>query len=290
MKFQKSWKLKFAVIVSLFLIALSARAVSDPDFGARNVPVRSVSPAELRAAFSCLTRAERGKILEDAGMRKVLADGTPYEVDGVFNFRDLGGKVGLDGRPVRNGILYRSARFDQVTDSGRRRIVGELGVRTDLDLRGKSELVVKDASPLGEGIRFELQPIPLYEGIFSENGRAAFARALKIAMDERNWPLAFHCKTGKDRTGTLAFVLLALLGVDEEKICLDWELTAFHVPELSRLSHAPRYDRLLASFMELSGATLCEKVEGYVRSLGISKRKISEFRERMLERKQQEGK
>ena len=255
--------------------------------GCRNVPNDG---AALRAAFPKMSRAERGRILEDAAMRKILAEGTPYEIDGVFNFRDLGGKTGLDGRRVRTGVLYRSARFDQVTDAGRRRIVGELGVRTDLDLRRKSELVVKDASPLGDGVRFELTPIPLYDGIFTKDGRAAFARALKVAMDERNWPLAFHCKTGKDRTGTLAFVLLTLLGVDEETICLDWELTAFHVPELSRLSHAPRYDRLLAGFMELSGATLREKVEGYVHSLGISEKEISEFRERMLERKKQEDK
>ena len=250
--------------------------------GCRNVPNDG---AALRAAFPKMSRAERGRILEDAAMRKILAEGTPYEIDGVFNFRDLGRKTGLDGRRVRTGVLYRSARFDQVTDSGRRRIVCELGVRTDLDLRGAGELVVKNASPLGEEVRFELTPIPLYDGIFSKNGRTAFARALKVAMDERNWPLAFHCKTGKDRTGTLAFVLLALLGVDEETICLDWELTAFHVPELSRLSHAPRYDRLLAGFEAMSGLSLLGKVESYVCSLSITEKEILEFRERMLERK-----
>jgi len=248
----------------------------------------SSAPEALRAAFPGLPRTERLRILEDPDARKTLATGTPQEVDGVFNFRDLGGKTGLDGRRVRTGLLYRSARFDEVTDAGRRRIIGELGVRTDLDLRKADELKVKDASPLGSDVNWKFVPIPAYAGIFSADGRKAFAQALRIAMDAANAPLAFHCKTGKDRTGTLAFVLLALLGVDEEAICLDWEVTAFHVSELSRLRHEPRYDRLLAAFEELPGATLREKVEGYVRSLGFSDGEISAFRDRMLEQERKE--
>jgi len=237
----------------------------------------------LRQAFPTMSRDERAKLLEDPAQREILARDTPCEYDGVFNFRDIGGKVGLGGRTVRKGLLYRSARFDEITDEGRFQIVVQLGVRTDLDLRSPPEVAALKESPLGPNVDWKLVTISSYDEIFTRKGRAAFARALRVAMDDANYPLAFHCKTGKDRTGTLAFVLLALLGVDEEDICLDWELTAFHVPELERMRHAPRYDLLLACFESMPGDSLREKVEGYVRSLGFTSGELRAFRGRMLE-------
>ena len=43
--------------------------------------------------------------------------------------------------------------------------------------------------------------------------------------DPVNHPLVFHCTAGSDRTGALAAVLLSVLGVDDETILDDYELT-----------------------------------------------------------------
>ena len=221
--------------------------------------------------------------MADAKARAELAKGTTQELDGVFNFRDLGGKRGLGGRWVRPRLLYRSARFDQVTDEGRRELTDGLRIRTDLDLRSGGEVAhLKGRSPLGTNVTWKLVPLKAYADILTPHGRPGLRAALQEVFCPTNWPLAFHCKTGKDRTGTLAFVVLALLGVDEETICLDWERTAFHVPELSRMDHSTRYDRLLGAFMSLPGTNLTAKAEGYVRSLGFSAAEIDGFRERLL--------
>ena len=241
----------------------------------------TLTPAQRR--FLAAPRAERMRIMADAEARAKLVEGTVQEFDGVFNFRDLGGKRGLGGRWVRPRRLYRSARFDQVTDEGRRELTEGLRIRTDLDLRSNGEVShLNGRSPLGTNVMWKLVPLQSYADIVTPHGRKGMRAALQEVFCPTNWPLAFHCKTGKDRTGTLAFVVLALLGVDEETICLDWERTAFHVPELSRMSHPSRYDRLLASFMSLPGTNLTAKAEGYVRSLGFSAAEINGFRERLL--------
>ena len=43
-------------------------------------------------------------------------------------------------------------------------------------------------------------------------------------------PLLFHCAAGKDRTGVAAALLLGLLGVPDETILDDYELTTAHSP------------------------------------------------------------
>ena len=237
----------------------------------------------VQRKFLEASRTERRRIMGDARARTELAKGTAKEIDGVFNFRDLGGKRGLGGRLVRPRLLYRSARFDEVTDEGRRRLTKDLHIRTDLDLRTPKEVTrLNGCSPLGTNVTWKLVPLRAYADAASADGRRAMRTALKEVFASKNWPLAFHCKTGKDRTGTLAFVVLSLLGVDEESICLDWERTAFHVPELSRMDHPTRYDRMLDYFMSLPGTNLTAKTEGYVRSLGFSDAKINAFREALL--------
>ena len=245
------------------------------------IPLLGFTPVQER--FLAAPRTERERIIADGSARKILAERTAPEVEGTFNFRDLGGKIGFGGRIVRRGVLYRSARFDQIGEAGRARIVRELGVRTDLDLRRPQETAgLQGVSPLGTNVVWRLAPLLSYERVGTADGEAALREALKVVFDPANWPLAFHCKTGKDRTGTLAFVLLALLGVNEDAICLDWEMTAFHVPELSRMDHPSRYDRLLQYFSGLPGATLPQKVEGFVLRLGFRQEDIRDFRERML--------
>ena len=48
---------------------------------------------------------------------------------------------------------------------------------------------------------------------------------LERVANPANHPLVFHCTAGKDRTGVLAALLLAVLGVDEVTILDDYELT-----------------------------------------------------------------
>ena len=48
-----------------------------------------------------------------------------------------------------------------------------------------------------------------------------------VLADESNYPVFIHCNAGADRTGTVAFLINGLLGVGEEDLIRDFELTSF---------------------------------------------------------------
>ena len=56
-------------------------------------------------------------------------------------------------------------------------------------------------------------------------GADAYGRLLTHLTEEDGLPALFHCAAGKDRTGIAAALLLDVLGVDEETILDDYELT-----------------------------------------------------------------
>jgi protein tyrosine/serine phosphatase len=58
-----------------------------------------------------------------------------------------------------------------------------------------------------------------------ERGSAAIASIFHIFAQEASYPLVFHCVAGKDRTGVVAALLLDLLGVPDETIAIDYQLT-----------------------------------------------------------------
>ena len=158
-----------------------------------------------------------------------------------------------------------------------------LGVRTDIDLRSDRECRGMTESPLGPTVAWRKISSNAYAGMASDIGRESFAKVFRVFLDERNYPIDFHCIAGQDRTGAVAFILNALLGVSENELYLDWELSGLwnRNPDFN---HAKRFDRLTKVFTEgYPAATIHESVEAYVLSLGFTKEEIGRFREFMLE-------
>lgn len=60
------------------------------------------------------------------------------QLDGTFNTRDFGGYIGYQGRPVKEGVLYRSDSLHKITAADQRTLEG-LGIRMVVDFRGKDE-------------------------------------------------------------------------------------------------------------------------------------------------------
>ena len=272
------------VLAAAGLCGMPASAVHDASSPAWSRERLYMDLSARQRAFIAAPRLAREQAIADAEARVELTAGSKCAVDGVINFRDLGGLRGEGGKPLRKGVLFRSGRFDQISPRGREMLVKRLGIKTDLDLRSDGETAgLRGVSPLGTNVQWRLVSLRAYDAIGTEAWRKQMKKALEVVFDSRNWPVAFHCKTGKDRTGTLAFIVLALLGVAEDDICLDWEVTAFYVPELSRMDHPGRYDRLLSYVNGLPGKDLREKARHYVLSLGFSSEAIELFRQGMLQ-------
>ena len=236
------------------------------------------------------------------------ADAFPRQLHwpGVKNVRDLGGRVGLGGRRVKQNLVFRSAAFEDCVEKEVRNASGKVvdyaypmgkkliqpkgveaatklcGVKTDLDLRADDECAGLEGSALGPRVRRMHVPVYAYGHLGDEKGRAAFKKAFSVFLDEANYPIDVHCIAGADRTGTLAFVLNALLGVSMDELVKDWEVTAFS-SKTPNFTHARRFDKLVALFDRYPGETIREKVEAFVGECGFSKSDIEKYRGIMLE-------
>lgn len=230
-------------------------------------------------------------------------------IDGVANVRDLGGRIGLNGRRVRQGLVVRSAGLNvgaqwavETNELGKvvRRPVSPVrstlkpetiayvrerfGFRTDLDLRTEEECFGMTGSPLGPTVKWVHIPSSCYGGMGSQKGREAFRKVFAVFLDEQNYPIDFHCISGADRTGAVAYILGALLGYRDEDLWLDWETTAFwNANDRKPLAHGSRgFLNLVKVFESYPGANTTERVEGYVKSLGFTDDDIARFRRIML--------
>ncbi|MEM7100528.1 MAG: tyrosine-protein phosphatase [Pseudomonadota bacterium] len=166
----------------------------------------------------------------------------PFE--GCFNFRDIGGYVGQDGRHVRWGKYYRAGRQDRMTDADLVK-VGALGVRAQIDLRKHEEIADQTQGPLEQlGARYHHLPVipdgrtdelnrlvgdvgisgKRYLG-YLEFGPQTWLDLFDIFADAEAHPIVIHCTAGKDRTGVSTAFLLSVLGVHRSVIEADYVLT-----------------------------------------------------------------
>jgi protein-tyrosine phosphatase len=169
---------------------------------------------------------------------------------GQPNFRDLGGYSASDGRTVRWGVVYRSGELSQLTDDDVGKL-GELGIRTVVDLRSPQEVSARGEGRLPPGARAHPMPvassdmfaklIPMFlKGDFSQvppdlldkvnrmlvrDFTEQYAGLLGALSDPANRPLVFHCTQGKDRAGFGAAMVLSALGVPWETVVEDYLLS-----------------------------------------------------------------
>lgn len=212
------------------------------------------------------------------------------DIEGVSNARDLGGYITIDGKQIKQGMIYRSAKLDDITELGKHTLVNILGVKTDLDLRGD-----KATQPVAE-LNHIATACPWYSTgsnhIWANDyNKSEFAKTIKVFADPDNYPIIFHCSLGRDRTGTLAMVLGGLLGLDENTLMMEYELSVFsywgtnggtkynnglrkHIHD-TYLYIADNYGDADDSFSE--------KVEAFLLDIGVTAEEIASIKDIMLE-------
>lgn len=229
------------------------------------------------------------RVLREEGTFRTLPGVRIITVDGVKNVRDIGGYRTADGKRVRYGMAYRAAKMNGATPAGVKTVIETLGIRTELDLRNPDS---EGDSPVDTAVKgykdynYVILSSPHYLSFFTNSEQFETVRKeVLFFTEEKNFPIVFHCKAGADRTGTLSLLILALLGVEENDLMADYELT----PNRERMGHegvdrfydVPEMMRVLKSF---EGNSLKEKAESFVtRKLGIEPEKVEKIRELMLE-------
>lgn len=216
-------------------------------------------------------------------------------VEGVSNTRDLGGWSVGNGMRVKYGLAYRGANLDTPSEKGKSALLVDIGLKTEVDLRNHGEGL---KYTLGDSVNFLLAGQWGGAMYASEDNTsitrldshyvAATANAIRAFADESNYPIYFHCSYGRDRTGTMALLLLGLLGVDRSDIMKDFELSflaEFSGGGIAAAGHIKTMNQTIDWLKRTyaPSGSLQEAVEGYLLDIGITPEEISSIRRIMLE-------
>ncbi len=193
--------------------------------------------------------------LEDDLSQRVL------NVDGVANFRDIGGYLNQEGGggkdggsfffgKVKHGMIFRSGKLDQMTTVGWQTLTETLNVQWVCDMRSEEESTKAPDALCDDRIQYEALPletlddrltqlriilfnrrrlrdiVPVgYKNVIVDGNPHIFGAIIQRAADRDNLPLLIHCTAGKDRTGVAIALILALLGVPDDVIIADYTLS-----------------------------------------------------------------
>lgn len=224
-------------------------------------------------------------------------------IDGTQNVRDLGGWTGLDGKKVKYGKIFRGAALSDssafslnVTGKGKLAF-GELKVQAELNLGA-----VDTETSIAQNCSYKRIGYTNYAtAITGETYRAQFKEVLEYIVScldgtltegglhtvERN--IYFHCQGGCDRTGTLSFQLLGLLGVSESDLAKEYELSSFSEIGYGRLRTTTKaantydYVGMVEAIKAYDGTTISDKFYNFAIDCGLSADTITAFRNLMLE-------
>lgn len=213
-------------------------------------------------------------------------------VPGTSNTRDIGGYFTLDGKyQVKQGMFYRGGAIGA---DGIDTLLNVYGIKTDLDVRGDGY----GSSPLGSSVNYVECLGPYYVNMArgldmvwtNAEIREAVLKEIKTCAVKENYPIYLHCSLGRDRTGTLVFLINSLLGVGEKDLFMDFEIsfmsasgTADQQKPDAMVSDGGAFDLLYDYMMNYSTGTLQENTEKFMLDLGISANEIASIREIMLE-------
>jgi protein-tyrosine phosphatase len=211
--------------------------------------------------------------------------------EGCLNARDLGGLPTADGGVTRYGAVVRADSPDRLSEAGWAAL-REYGIETIVDLRNSAEygpehplqtrrlpLDGVDEDPAfwqlwGTGPQFGT---PLYYRPHLDRFPERSARVLAAIAAAPPGGVLLHCVGGRDRTGQITMLLLALAGVEPELIGAEYELSGPADDDVQRFL-AERG----TSAADLIVATLAElDVEAFMLDAGLSRDELAALRGRL---------
>ena len=214
-------------------------------------------------------------------------------LEGLHNFRDLGGLPLAAGGAVRPRVLYRSDALSALTDAGVGALSASLiGVIADFRtpfeqesapdrlpadrtlevvelsvlegaLTGAAGAAAAEGGPIDTGMASRiLATLPRLGDLYVqmlEHGAASFAEAARrvaASVDDRPSAVLVHCTAGKDRTGVAVALILDAVGTERDAVIDDYA-------QSERNLAGPWADRMLAG-IEQMGAPLTPEIRELV--------------------------
>ena len=257
--------------------------------GTQSLSVSNLVPG---SQYTYLVSASNGNVIAKGSFRTRGALHQLYFDNKVRNARDLGGWKTTDGKTLRFRKLYRGGRVDKkyMNDAGREEALAE-GIRAELDLREAED--VPKSSAFGNSARFCAPGFDTGYRTMLRDRAAGIKECFEFVVSclREGRPVYFHCAAGRDRTGTMAMVLLGVLGVREGDIAKDYELTYFSPEEWSmekgeyqHVRTAGSYQRAVEYLWEVGASgDFRQRVENYLLGIGVKQQDIDDLRTIMLQ-------
>lgn len=229
------------------------------------------------------------------------------EWEGCYNARDLGGLKRRDGSETRWGTTFRSDNPERLTEAAWA-AVHKLGIRTIIDLRGSYEvkpdgrpkditslnIVMDDETdhefwePLNSTL---LSATPLYYPAYLERYPHKIAEILTAIARAKPGGVLYHCAAGRDRTGLITLILLALADVEPEEIAADHELSTDRLrpawTALGMSDHTETLAKVIADRNTTARDSILSTLVGldpekYLRDAGVTSEDIHSLRARLI--------
>jgi protein-tyrosine phosphatase len=232
--------------------------------------------------------------------------------EGCLNVRDLGGYPTVDGCETRWGAVIRADNLAQLSEAGQAALI-DYGVRTIVDLRTAEEIAQHPtpfANTNSHGITYinislvdpavakpEFTTLADDYTYMLDRFKPAVAATMTAIARAPAGGVLIHCVGGKDRTGIISALLLALAGVPWDVIGADYALSAEYLRPLDeeylangpgervdRQTHIEKYRPRPGVMIEVL-RRLDERyggVEAYLQVAGVMPENIARLRERLL--------
>ena len=231
------------------------------------------------------------------------------DFDNIKNFRELGGIPTLDKKSTKWHKIYRSACLDDSKDFEIEELKN-LGISTIIDLRRNNEIdfdskIYKkistnfdfhhiSLSPDEEFRREEIEKIITGKLSVGASYRRLIDhyKAIKEIMetiDKAEGSVLYHCQEGKDRTGIISMILLAIGGVARDDIIADYEVSSAYLSYIERYGEDEPYSIFRITdpyYMKEAYEYVIRKYgdfESYLKYAGLDQKVIKSLREKLID-------
>lgn len=230
--------------------------------------------------------------------------------EGCFNARDLGGIRARSGRAIRRGAVVRADALEDLSEDAWLAVEAH-GIRTIIDLRNDDERK-QDLCARPKSINTLTMPIdnidvddfwsefrtgwqfgtPIFYAPHVKRFPEATAGVINAIANAPDGGVLYHCAGGRDRTGLITMLLLALLDVHEDAIVADYVLSKERLSVRFRKLGDPDAGILIDAFLAERGMTLASSLreahravdhDAWRRAGNITDEVVAKLRSRLFE-------
>lgn len=285
------WKLKGAKAKSYVISLSTDKNSKTPHIYKTKDSFKDIYNLKTGAEYYWSVKAKCGKenVVSDTFKFKTKPGVRTLKIIGVSNVRDMGGWK-VQGGTIKQGLIYRSGNIDAIAPAGKKQMQNDLGVKTDFDLRKAGEGTAGSTSPLGKEVKYINLGGVYYNSIIQDElNYHTLVKEFRVLANKKNYPLLYHCAIGRDRTGTLGFLLMGLLGASKQDMYREYELSNFSLAGCSGKSQPITLEKRVTRLFDLvddhgkKSNTFAEKTELFLKDAGVSGKDINKVRQNLVE-------